>query len=165
MGQAEVVGELDRSVGYVLKQTTVALRTAMDVWLGPFELSVAQYVCLELLEQRPGLSNAELAREAFVSRQSMNLVLRGLQQRGLVTRPDAVAHGRARPITLTPAGRRLWRKSSTAARCVEKMMLAPFSDGDQIRLLEDLKICAAAVSYRPETLINPQAESNYVQRK
>ncbi len=146
MRQVEVVGELDTSVGYGLKQATVALRTAMDAALRPFELSVAQYACLELLEQRPGLSNAELAREAFVSRQSMNLVLRGLQQRGLLTRPDTADHGRARPIKLMTPGRRLWRDSSTAVRAIEKTMLAPFSTAHQTRLLNDLKICAAAVS-------------------
>ncbi len=146
MSQVELVGQLDKSVGYVLKQATVALRTAMDAGLRPFELSVAQYVSLELLQQRPGLSNAELAREAFVSRQSMNLVLRGLQQRGLITRPDTADHGRARPIKLTPPGRRLWRDSSIAVRAIEKAMLAPFSAAHQTRLLNDLTVCAAAVS-------------------
>lgn len=71
----------------MLKQASAALRAAMDAALRPQQLTVPQYACMELLGQRPGLSNAELARGAFVSRQSMNLVLRGLQERGLVTRP------------------------------------------------------------------------------
>jgi len=54
---------------------------------------VPQYSCLELLGQRSGLSNAELARGTFVTRQSMNQVLRGLQDRGLVTRPATDAPG------------------------------------------------------------------------
>src|SRR5688500_16256895 len=105
MAQEETVGDLDRSVGYLLKQVQAALHTAMDEVLRPLGLTIAQYACLELLGQHPGLSNSELARHAFVTRQSMNLVLRRLQERDLLTRPDHAAHGRALPTELTPAGR------------------------------------------------------------
>src|SRR4028118_1939771 len=104
MSQEETVGPVEGSVGYVLKQAASALRTAMDAALRPLELTVPQYACLELLGQRPGLSNAELARGAFVTRQSMHGVLRGLQDRGLLTRPASAPHGRARPTERpTPA--------------------------------------------------------------
>ncbi len=46
-----------------------------------------------------------MARGAFVTRQSKNLVLRGLQDRGLVQRPESVDQGRARPSQLTGTGR------------------------------------------------------------
>jgi hypothetical protein len=67
----EPVGPLDESVGYGLKQVTTALRTAMDAALRPLDLTVPQYACLEQLGQRPGQSNAELARAVFVTRQSI----------------------------------------------------------------------------------------------
>lgn len=146
MGQAETVGPVDRSVGYVLKQAAAALRASMDAALRDLDLTVSQYACLEVLGQRPGLSNAELARGVFVTRQSMNLVLRGLQERGLLTRPDVAAQGRARPIELTRSGRRLLTEASTAVRAVEKKMLAPLSATAQQRLLRDLAACAHAVA-------------------
>ena len=71
---------------------------------------------LELLDQRPGLSNAELARWAFVTRQSMNVVLRGLQDSGLVTRPPQAPHGRALPLCLLTAG----EKQGAAPAVTEK---------------------------------------------
>src|SRR3954454_2905861 len=124
MSQPGTVGPVEEAVGYVLKQAAVALRGAMDEVLRPLELSVPQYACLELLGQRPGLSNAELARGAFVSRQSMNGVLRGLQDRGLVTRPTLAPYGRARPTELTDAGRALLTAASAAVREIERRMLA-----------------------------------------
>lgn len=142
----ETVGELQESVGYVLKQAHAALRTAMESALRPLELTVPQYACLELLGQRPGLSNAELARGAFVTRQSMNLVLRGLHDRGLVTRPEHAPHGRALPTQLTPAGREQLHAASTAVRAVEKQMLSPLPAADQRRLRDELTACAAAVT-------------------
>lgn len=146
MSQVEIVGPVGESVGYVLKQAAAALRSAMDATLRPLSLTVPQYVCLELLEQKPGLSNAELARAAFVTRQSMNLVLRGLQDRGLLTRSDVADHGRARPTDLTATGRRLLHRASVAVRTIERQMFSPLTAGEQTRLLRDLAACAVAIT-------------------
>jgi len=145
MKSEETVGELDLAVGYVLKQAQAALRAAMDEVLRPLDLTVPQYACLELLGQRPGLSNAELARGAFVSRQSMNLVLRGLRMRGLVTRSDEARNGRALPAQLARAGRDKLRAASVSVRAVERQMLSPLSQEQQHRLRADLAACAAAL--------------------
>ncbi|TQM45988.1 MarR family winged helix-turn-helix transcriptional regulator [Pseudonocardia cypriaca] len=144
MEQGETVGDLDRSVGYVVKQVQASLHAAMDGVLRPLDLSVAQYACLELLGQRPGLSNSELARRAFVTRQSMNLVLRRLQERGLLTRPDQAAYGRALPTELTSAGQAKLREGSVAVRAVERRLFSPLSPAQQRRLRDDLAACAAA---------------------
>lgn len=145
MSQGEQVGPLDEAVGYVLKRAATALRTAMDAALRPLDLTVPQYSCLEVLSQQPGLSNAELARAVFVTRQSMNLVLRGLQDRGLITRPTTAPHGRALPTELTPAGRKQLKAASTAVRTVEARMLAPFTQPQQKHLLNDLHTCIQAL--------------------
>ncbi|MEV6417778.1 MarR family transcriptional regulator [Kribbella sp. NPDC051718] len=145
MSQGEQVGPLDEAVGYVLKRAATALRTAMDAALRPLDLTVPQYSCLEVLSQHPGLSNAELARAVFVTRQSMNLVLRGLQDRGLITRPTTAPHGRALPTKLTPAGRKQLKAASTAVRAVEARMLEPFTAPQQTRLLHDLRLCIQAL--------------------
>jgi DNA-binding MarR family transcriptional regulator len=144
MEQAERVGDLELSVGYVLKQVHASLRTAMDEVLRPLDLTVPQYACLELLGQRPGLSNSELARRAFVTRQSMNLVLRRLQERGLLTRPDQAPHGRALPTELTQDGQTTLRKASVAVRAAEKQLFSPLSQEQQERLREDLAACVAS---------------------
>lgn len=141
------MGEVDQAVGYLLKQTATALRAAMDVVLRPLELSVPQYACLKLLGRSPGQSNAELARGAFVTRQSMNQVLRGLQDRGLLTRPATAAHGRALPTQLTPDGQRVLHTASTAVAAVEQRMLTPFTPEAQQRLRHDLTACTHALAY------------------
>ena len=145
MSQVELVGPLDQAGGYALKRAATALRSAMEAALRPLDLTVPQYACLEVLAQRPGLSNAELARAVFVTRQSMNLVLRGLEKRGLVTRADSAPHGRALPTELTEAGRERQRAASAAVRAVEKKMLASLPESEQSRLLRDLITCAEAL--------------------
>jgi len=134
------------AVGYVLKQAATALRAAMDTVLRPLELTVPQYSCLEVLDQRPGLSSSELARATFVTRQSMNLVLQGLAHRGLLTRAPAATYGKALPTELTAAGRVRLRAASVAVRAIEEQMLAPLTPGAQERLCADLAACTAGLT-------------------
>ncbi|RYV52793.1 MarR family winged helix-turn-helix transcriptional regulator [Pengzhenrongella frigida] len=141
MEQQETLGPVENAVGYVLKQAAVALRNAMDLALRPLHLTVPQYACLELLGQRPGLSNAELARGVFVTRQSMNVVLRGLDERGLVTRAAVAPHGRELPTELTTAGREHLDAASAAVLAVQTTMCAGLTPARQQALLETLAVC------------------------
>ena len=87
MSQGEPGIELDTSLGYLLKAAASALHSALEAVLRPLGMTITHYACLELLAQRPGLSNSELARGAFVTRQSMNVLLQALERQGLVVRP------------------------------------------------------------------------------
>lgn len=146
MSQAPSWDPVEASVGYALKQAQSALHQAMDEALRPLGLTVAQYVCLELLGRSPGLTNAGLARSAFVTRQSMNLVLRGLQRRGLLSRPAVAQRGRALPSRLTRDGARALRDATEAVRVVEERMLAPLGAASRASLRECLAACAAALT-------------------
>ena len=131
MSQAGV--DVQTSLGYLLKQASSALRTAMEEVLRPLGMSVTHYSCLELLAQRPGLSNSELARGAFVTRQSMNVLLQALERDGHVTRPAQAPVGKVLPTRLTPRGRRSLAKATVAVRSVEVRMLAGMNETEQSR--------------------------------
>ncbi len=120
MRQARI--DLDSSVGYALKEAASALRTAMEDALRPLGMTITHYSCLELLAQRPGMSNSELARGTFVTRQSMNTLLQQLERDGVVTRPSTPTSGKVLPTTLTEAGRRQCEAASAAVREVELRM-------------------------------------------
>ena len=49
----------------MLKAAASALHSALEAVLRPLGMTITHYACLELLAQRPGLSNSELARDAF----------------------------------------------------------------------------------------------------
>jgi DNA-binding MarR family transcriptional regulator len=123
--------DLETSLGYVLKEASSALRAAMETVLRPLGMSVTHYSCLELLAQRPGLSNSELARGAFVTRQSMNVLLQTLERGGYVTRPAQAPVGKALPTRLTPRGRRSLEKASVEIRSVEVRMLNGLTPDEQ----------------------------------
>jgi DNA-binding MarR family transcriptional regulator len=123
--------DLETSLGYLLKEASSALRAAMDEVLRPLGMSVTRYACLELLAQRPGLSNSELARGAFVTRQSMNVLLQALEREGYVTRPAEATVGKVLPTRLTPRGRRSLERATAAVRSVELRMLTDLTETEQ----------------------------------
>jgi DNA-binding MarR family transcriptional regulator len=123
--------DLDRSLGYLLKEASSALRAAMEEVLRPLGMTITHYSCLELLAQRPGLSNSELARGTFVTRQSMNVLLQALERDGYVTRPAEAPVGKVLPARLTPRGRKSLEKASAAVRAVEVRMLGDLSEDEQ----------------------------------
>jgi DNA-binding MarR family transcriptional regulator len=141
MSQDGVGVDLDTSLGYLLKQASSALRSAMEHVLRPLGMSVTHYSCLELLAQRPGLSNSDLARGAFVTRQSMNVLLQNLERDGYVTRPAKAPVGKVLPTRLTPRGRRSLAKATVAVRSIEIRMLADMTETEQFdafRILQNM---------------------------
>jgi DNA-binding MarR family transcriptional regulator len=123
--------DLETSLGYLLKEASSELRAAMEAVLRPLGMTVTHYSCLELLAQRPGLSNSELARGAFVTRQSMNVLLQALEQDGYVERPAAARVGRVLPTQLTTRGRQELKKATAAIRSVEVRMLSGMTPEEQ----------------------------------
>ena len=137
--------DLDTSLGYLLKEAASALRAAMEEVLRPLGMTITHYSCLELLAQRPGLSNSELARGAFVTRQSMNVLLQGLERDGFVTRPAEPPAGKALPTTLTPRGRKSLAAATAAVRSVEVRMLAGMTDAEQTAAFRALQSMARSL--------------------
>lgn len=131
--------DLETSLGYLLKEASSALRVAMEEALRPLGMSVTRYSCLELLAQRPGLSNSELARGAFVTRQSMNVLLQELEREGYVTRPAEPPVGKVLPARLTARGRQSLEKATVAVRSVEIRMLAGLTEAEQSEALRILR--------------------------
>lgn len=95
---------LAQELGILLKATQAALNQRMDEVLRPLGLTVSQYACLSTLHAQPGITGSELARRTFVSRQSMNVLVQGLERHGLVERAEEPGPRRERATVLTPAG-------------------------------------------------------------
>ena len=118
----------DQPLGYLLYRAHNALRAEVTATvLEPLGLAFPQYICMRILFKFPDRSNAELARDTNVSPQAMNMVLRGLEERGLVARPASVSSGRSLPATLTRAGQELLDKTDAGVRAAEDRLMAKLS--------------------------------------
>jgi DNA-binding MarR family transcriptional regulator len=121
-------GRHEEPLGYLLYRVASALRgevtaTALD----PVDLSFPQYICMRMLSRFPDRSNAELARDTGVSPQAMNMVLRSLEDRALVTRPASVASGRSLPAKLTRAGLELLERTDSGVHAAEQRLMVGLS--------------------------------------
>jgi len=89
---------------YLVARLDRLVRSQLTDVLESFELSVPQYTLLSVLEHRPGLSNAQLARRSYITAQAMHQVVNSLEGRGLIERRVSPDHGRIQLTELTDDG-------------------------------------------------------------
>ena len=142
--------------GYLIKLAQAALNAHMARALHEQGVTITQFAVLTALSEEPGLSNAELARRAFITPQSMNENLRELEQCGWVTRSRHPTHGRILQIELTEEGRATLQACDTTVTVIEQRMLAELDPGQRRQLASALRSCIAALNpAQPEVLEAP----------
>lgn len=112
---------------YLLGRVDQGVRRELRGRLSSWGLSLPEFTALYRLEQRTGLSNAQLARHTMVAPQSMIEILAALERRRLVRRSADQSHGGILRAELTSAGRRLLRAARTAIDETQETMLADVS--------------------------------------
>ena len=137
-----------KRLGYALKRAQHALRIAMDESLRPLSLTTPQYSVLSALEAEPGLSNARLARSAFVTPQTMHGLLTLLERERLVERAADPDHGRIIRTRLTRLGEARLKAAHVEIATVEDLMLAALGPVRPEDLTEVLTRCAGVLSER-----------------
>jgi DNA-binding MarR family transcriptional regulator len=133
-------------VGYLIKRAQMVLHEAMADALGSCHLTVTQFAVLVALDEEPGLSNADLARRAFVTPQSMHVVLKELGRVQFVMRRPHPQHRRVLQAELTERGRRTLKSAATAVDAVEQQMLRTLSDPAKSSLASALSSCVDSLT-------------------
>jgi DNA-binding MarR family transcriptional regulator len=128
-------------IGYVVGRLDRAIRREIGALVAPFGLTVPKYTALSILRDRPGLSNAQLARRTYVTPQSMNEVLRALELDDLVVRSPAANHRRVVEVTLSERGQEVLTACDRAVTHMENAMLADLDDAGREQLLTALVGC------------------------
>jgi DNA-binding MarR family transcriptional regulator len=125
-------------VGYQLKRAQQALRTAMDEGLRAHGITTPQYAVLTALDGDEPLSGAELARRCFVTAQTMNAILVGLERARLVERAAHAEHGRVIEARLTKRGRAKVQDAHATVFGIEERMLSEITAAGRRRLNKTL---------------------------
>jgi len=131
---------------YLVKQVELAVRSHLDNLLRPAGLTALQYTALTVLERHPDMSAAQLARNSFVTAQSMADMITALEGRGLIERHRDQADRRRLVVALTAAGRELLDNYRDQVAALEKRMLAGLGNGDISRLRNSLSVCHGNLS-------------------
>lgn len=123
------------SLLYMVKQVELVVRSHLDELVKPAGITALQYTSLTVLERHDGLSAAQLARDSFVTAQSMADLVRSLENRGLIRRERNPHNRRELLILLTDEGRALLARYTDAVRELEERMVRELSahQTDQFR--------------------------------
>lgn len=121
-------------LGYKLKKTQHILRLRMDDALKSINLTTPQYAVLAQLEINPGISNASLARSAFITAQTMHGIISNLEKQALLTRKNDPHHGRILRAELTEKGHKVVHQAHLIIQNVEKKMTSTLNEESQKKL-------------------------------
>ncbi|MER7111053.1 MarR family winged helix-turn-helix transcriptional regulator [Streptomyces sp. NPDC000229] len=111
------------SLLYLVKRTELVVRARLEELLKPAGITALQYTALTVLERHDGLSAAQLARDSFVTAQSMADMVRTLEGRGLIRREPNPRNRREKVVLLTDAGRGVLAEYAEPARRLEERMV------------------------------------------
>jgi len=135
MGKAEKrVTRAEDMSGYLVKRAQSLIHLALEEIVSKHGFGIPHYVVLSLLAETPGLPNAELARKAFVTPQSMNEVLKQLEASGLVERQQSPSNARILKAHLTHTGVTKWRSVNDRVLQLEERLLRGLTE-EEVRAL------------------------------
>ena len=124
------------SLLYMVKQVELVVRSHLDELVRPSGITALQYTALTVLERHDGLSAAQLARDSFVTAQSLADVVRSLESRGLIRRERNPRNRRELLILLTDEGREVLDRHAGPVRELEERMVRDLTghQAEQFRL-------------------------------
>ena len=131
---------------YLVKQVELAIRSRLDDIIRPAGLTALQYTALTVLERHPDMSTAQLARNSFVTAQSMADMITALESRGLIERNRDTVDRRRLVVALTPEGRKLLDLYRDEVFEMEAQMTAGLTSAQITRLRRSLHACHANLS-------------------
>ena len=111
-------------LGYLLRQASASFRSAMDRALGELGLTTPQFTVLTMIAAYPGLSGADLARLAFLTPQTINVIVGNLERDGAVEKTAHATHGRILRLHATPTGQALLRRCRARVEAIEADLAA-----------------------------------------
>jgi len=133
-------------ISYAVARLERAVRAGIAERVRPYGLTTLQYTALSVLERHGApLSNAQLARRAYMTPQAMSEVIEALETNGLIRRDRHPSHRRVLPATLTGKGRRILAQCDDAVDEMESLMLASLTERERAQLRESLKAAVRAL--------------------
>ena len=131
----------------------IALRTAYltlhrrsDASFARYAVTADQFVLLATLARGHALTQRVLARRMSSDPSTVRAMLVLLERRGLIERDTHPTDARARTVSLTTAGKRVFRKLWTAGEPIRGQMLDAFQPGEAKTLIELLNRIAGVLN-------------------
>lgn len=99
-------GPLSTYIAFQLRRAQEASFRAFARRVGESDISPGRFAILSLINENPGINQAELSRADGRDKSTLALALKDLEKRGLVTRKRSRTDGRAYLLELTALGKK-----------------------------------------------------------
>lgn len=126
MALGDMAGHLIRRLHQV--STQVFLREAQAAG---HDLTPVQFAALDALRSHPGIDQGRLSALIAYDRATIGGVVDRLEQKGLVSREVSRHDRRAREVSLTPEGERVFDEMLPLVRRMQGDILAPLDDTER----------------------------------
>ena len=114
----------------LVKRAEQAMIRAKSAALKFVGLTPAQYVALLELDQQPGITAATLARSCLVTPQAMMILLKTMEQQGLISRSPHPRHPNVLELHMTDVGRKALQAARERIDPIEQGVFGVFSERD-----------------------------------
>jgi len=130
------LGYLDDHIGYVVRRAQLAIFKDFIKTLAPVDIRPAQYSVLIVIDQNPGLTQAELGRALAIKRANLVGMLNELERRKLARRVASPSDRRSHALHLTSTGRQMLARFHRLALEHEKRASRTLDSDDKKLLLQ-----------------------------
>jgi DNA-binding MarR family transcriptional regulator len=125
-------------LGMLVRRAEQAMVRAKSAALKSVGLTPSQYVALFELDQQPGITAATLARACLVTPQATMILLKTMEQQGLITRSSHPRHPSVLELQVTEVGREALHAARQRVEPIERRVFAVFSPKDMAAFREFL---------------------------
>ena len=125
-------------LGMLVKRAEQAMIRAKSAALKPVGLTPSQYVALFELDRQPGITAATLARACLVTPQAMMILLKTMEQQGLISRSSHPRHPSVLELHMTEVGREALHGARERVDPIEQRVFGAFSPKDDAAFREFL---------------------------
>jgi DNA-binding MarR family transcriptional regulator len=139
-----------RRAAQMMKRIMIHFRGLMDEKLRPQGVTTAQLKMMKAISEEPGASGAHLARSCYVTPQSVQALLQGLEEDGWIVRSKDLVNDRVRNASLTPEGKKLLLTAEREAKVIEARLWRGVSEASVAELNAVLEQCLANLEAEPE---------------
>lgn len=122
----------------LVKRAEQAMIRAKSAALKSVGLTPSQYVALFELDRQPGITAATLARACLVTPQAMMILLKTMEQQGLIARSSHPRHPNVLELHITEVGREALHGARERVDPIERRVFDAFSPKDDAAFREFL---------------------------
>lgn len=121
-------------LGFLLRKSAHLYRLKMEKVLLNYAITPPQFTILKIILTYPGFTNAEIARFASLTPQTVNLMIAKLEKAGILLKKLHPTNRKIQLIEITAAGQQLMEQCSEAIDQLEDSLVSNF-DEQEIKLV------------------------------